>query len=66
MASCEDDDYVHAKSNDKDGPWTVVSKDTEGVASFVIQKAINDDDVKVVCLNYDFANDRALNQSEDE
>ena len=35
VASCEDDDYVHAKRNDKDVPRNSRRrKDTEGVALF--------------------------------
>ena len=47
---CKDDDYMHAKRNDKDVPQNSRRrKDTEGVAQFC-QSAINDDRTVVLSL----------------
>ena len=54
VASCEDDDYVHAKRNDKDVSQNSRRPKTRKAShSFVsLQKVTNDD--RTGCLVYDF------------
>ena len=69
VASCEDDDYVHAKRNDKDVPQNSRRRKTRKASHsctvlLVCNKVTNDE--RTVVLSITIANDRALDQSSED